>query len=76
MHLNRVQAKLAGQSALLSHSRRHPCELYGSPSYPSEQTQAPAPLYSRHSALRPQGDGEHGLDVGVISVAKNKSLQS
>lgn len=71
MHLNRVHAKFGKQSSLLSHSLRHPFELYGSPSYPSEHKHAPAPLYSRHSALGPHGDGVHGLDVGVVS-AKQK----
>lgn len=30
--------------------------------------QAPAPFFSRHSALGPQGEGKQGVEGGVRSV--------
>jgi hypothetical protein len=32
-------------------------------------------LFSRHSALGPQGDGSHGVEIGARNVAKEVNLQ-
>lgn len=41
--------------------------------YSARQMQAPAPLYSLHTALGPQGEGEHGARGTFITLHPMKA---
>lgn len=53
-----MQARLDGQSALITHSGR---QFGGAPNIPSTQLQTARSSSTRHTELAPHGDGTQGL---------------
>jgi len=58
VHLLRTQAKLVGQSELMTHSG---LQLGGAPNIPGVHEHTARESITRHSELAPQGEGTQGL---------------
>ena len=67
-----MQARWVGHSVLIVHSGLH--SMYGFPCRPGTHLHEAAPLFSRHSALRPQGDGLQGSIISGRRVVAEKKI--
>lgn len=63
-----MQARVFGQSELMTHSGRH--STYGSPKYSDMHLHEAARLRSSQTAFKPQGLGRHGCigSSGTVNV--------